>query len=80
LAATPGAAAIPSTIPEEVTAGHGPARASGASARAPAGYVWVDCFFYGFFMEESKAREAGMLPPDASSSSTAVHVPAVIAC
>jgi len=82
-AETNGGAAIPFTIPEEVTVtvGHGPARASLASARAPPGYVWVDCYFYGFFMEETKAREAGMLQPDAaSSSSTAVHVPAVVAC
>lgn len=78
-----GAAAIPcTTIPEEGgTAGHSPVRVSETSTRAPAGHVWIDCYFYGFFMEESKAREAGMLPPDGSATATAVHVQApAIAC
>jgi hypothetical protein len=75
------ASAVPHAIPEEVAVEHEPARVGGStSQRAPTGYVWVDCFFYGFFLEESKAREAGMLPPDASSGSAAVHLPAVAAC
>jgi len=48
---------------------------------APAGFVWVDCYFYGFFMEEEMARQAG-LHPDMLAAKSVLAPPhaAVAAC
>ena len=72
---------VPYTIHEGASASREAQRSQYAtSTRTPAGYVWVDCFFYGFWMEEAKARGAGMLSDSSPNAAHASQQAALIVC